>query len=368
MERSDVEEYVERSASIIESSPQMNEENTKAKIIRPLIELLGWDVYSSDVDLEYPMKIGSGSKRADYALLLEGTPVVFIEAKGCDTTLSDTERSQLKSYMRQTGVDWGLLTNGSTFEVLKRRTDTRRPDEVTMGTPSLEELPKQYELLQLLSKDLVESGEADKIAKRMEVTRKAVNHLGNNKEAIAQRVTELVVGEIGDVPPQEVQEVSKEYVDDLIETLEADYSADEWTERTDKLNTGDSERTTKSERANTTRKQPENERYVATLSNSGEQLQSFSAEKQSLMMRDVIDFLITEYDLIDEIGPLPYVPGSKNAVINTEPVHPTGEEMRSYWELSDGSFLDTNMSFPRKRQTIRSFVDSCGLAVEFDNQ
>ena len=197
MERSDVEEYVERSASLIESSPQMNEENTKAKIIRPLIELLGWDIYSGDVELEYSMQIGRGNTRADYALLLEGTPVVFIEAKGCDTTLSDSARSQLKSYMRQTGVDWGLLTNGTKFEILKRRTDSKRPDEVVMGTPSLEELVDEYELLKLLSKDLVQSGEADKIAERMEATKRAVRRLQNNKEQISEQVTKVIVDQVG---------------------------------------------------------------------------------------------------------------------------------------------------------------------------
>ena len=164
MEEGDVKTYVKQSKSLIESSPQMNEQNTKAKLVRPLIELLGWDVYSAEVELEYSMQIGRGNTRADYALVLEGAPVVFIEAKGCDTTVTDSDRSQLTSYMRQTGVDWGLLTNGVKFEILKRRMVDGRPDEVSLGIFSLEELPQNQELLELLSKDLVESGEADRVA------------------------------------------------------------------------------------------------------------------------------------------------------------------------------------------------------------
>ena len=185
MDEGDVETYVVQSKSLIESSPQMNEQNTKAKLIRPLIELLGWDVYSSEVELEYSMQIGRGNTRADYALLLEGTPVVFIEAKGCDATLTGSDRSQLKSYMRQTGVDWGLLTNGTRFEILKRRTNSTRPDEVTLGTPSLDELVDEYELLELLSRELVESGEADRIAARIEATKRAIRTLRTDKERIA---------------------------------------------------------------------------------------------------------------------------------------------------------------------------------------
>ena len=167
------------------------------------------------------MQIGRGNTRADYALLLEGAPVVFIEAKGCDTTLTDSDRSQLTSYMRQTGVDWGLLTNGATFEILKRRTESKRPDEVSLGELSLEELSDNWELLRLLSNELVESGEADRIAERMEATRKAVGKLRNEKERIAERVTQVITDEIGDIPTQEIQGASKEYIDNLVESLEA---------------------------------------------------------------------------------------------------------------------------------------------------
>jgi hypothetical protein len=138
MSRDGVEEYVERSKSLIDSSPQMGEENTKVKLIQPLIELLGWDTFSSEVELEYPIQIGQGHARADYARLLDGSPAVFVEAKGCDTTLSDGARSQLKSYMRQKGAGWGLLTNGQRFEVLKRREDSDLPDEVLLASLSIE--------------------------------------------------------------------------------------------------------------------------------------------------------------------------------------------------------------------------------------
>jgi hypothetical protein len=47
--------------------------------------------------------------------------------------ISDSHRNQLKSYMRQVEVDWGLLTNGVQFELLKRKKGRERPDEVSLG-------------------------------------------------------------------------------------------------------------------------------------------------------------------------------------------------------------------------------------------
>ena len=351
MDESDVAAYVERSVPLIESSPQMDEQNTKAKLIRPLIELLGWDVYSSEVELEYSMQIGRGNTRADYALILEGTPVVFIEAKGCDSTLTDSDRSQLASYMRQTGVDWGLLTNGSTFEILKRRTDSNRPEEILLGTFPLTELTENRELLELLSKELVESGEASSIAERMETTRNATRTLRSEKERIAERVTQTITDEIGDIPAQEIQAVSKKYIDELVDTLES--PSDAQGERRN----GDGEQ----------RDETENEsQYVITLDDNGTVVESFSEPNQSTVMAAAINHLIDKHDLIDELGTLPYVPGRMNAVLNTEPEHPSGEEMKQYREVSGSYYLDTNMTAQQKRRNLRRFAEQCGLSVEFD--
>lgn len=349
MDESDVEAYIERSASLIESSPQMDEQNTKAKLIRPLIELLGWDVFSSEVELEYSMQIGRGNTRADYALLLEGAPVVFVETKGCDTSLTDSNRSQLKSYMRQTGVDWGLLTNGREFEILKRRTDSNRPDEVTLGTPSLDELVEEYELLELLSKELVESGEADRIAERMEATKRATRTLRDEKERIAERITQIITDEVGDVPAQEIQPVSKEYIDKLIDSLGTNSEVGPKPER----------------EGQELMEIAENNQYVVTLHDGKTPQQSFSKEKQSAVMAAVVNFLISEYGLVDEIGPLPYVPGQKNAVLNTRPRHPSGEEMRLFEELPNDYYIYTSLNRESKQRYIQQFTEMCGLTAEF---
>ena len=89
--RDELVEYADRSSALIDDSPQMDEENTKRKVIEPLIELLGWDFLSPEVELEYSIQMGSGTKRVDYALKIDGTPVVFVEAKGCDVHVADDQ-------------------------------------------------------------------------------------------------------------------------------------------------------------------------------------------------------------------------------------------------------------------------------------
>jgi hypothetical protein len=70
MDREGIDEYVRRCQQLIESSPQMDEENTKVKLVQPFLELLGWDLYSTEVALEYTIPMASGNTHVDYALLV----------------------------------------------------------------------------------------------------------------------------------------------------------------------------------------------------------------------------------------------------------------------------------------------------------
>lgn len=220
MERAELEEYVELSQSLIESSPQMDEQNTRRKLVEPLIEILGWDILSPDVELEYSVQMGSGTKKVDYALLIEGTPVVFVETKGSDNSITEANQRQLKSYMRQTGVDWGLLTNGTSFEILKRRTGGQRPDEISLGSFRLEELIDYRNVLRAISRESIESGEAQNIAQHIESAQKAARKLRESKDDFAEDITQLIVREVGESVSQTIEVETKEYLDSLAAKLE----------------------------------------------------------------------------------------------------------------------------------------------------
>lgn len=352
MDEDRIAEYVERSQSVIDSSPQMNEESTKAKLIQPLIELLGWDFYSSEVELEYPMQIGRGNTRADYALQLNGIPVVFIEAKGCDSTLTDSDRTQLSSYMRQKGVDWGLLTNGNRFEVFKRLTERDRPEEVSLAQFPLENLAEQWSVMRLLSKELVETGEADTIAHRIEARKHAVKTLRSNKEDIAEQITQFLTNEVGDTLIQEIESESKEFVDELIDSLGTDSDADF---------SLDSPKSVPAEEVDS---KPEG--YLITIMKDGKEETSFVADNQSDVMAKAVDCLIQQHGLIDELDDFPYVPGKKKAILNTEPKHPSGEEMQLYREISDGYYVFVSLKQEDKKRYVERFATLCGLTVSFD--
>jgi len=177
MDRNEIDEYVKRCQQLIDSSPEMDEENTKVKLIQPFLELLGWDLYSTEVSLEYTVPMASGSTHVDYALLVGESPVVFVEAKPVRSTLTDSEVMQLRSYMRQElDTDWGILTNGKSFEVLTKAPQNGG-EEVSVVQFDLDDLAANPGVLELLSKASIRSGKSDAVAEQVAQTNRAIRHL-----------------------------------------------------------------------------------------------------------------------------------------------------------------------------------------------
>lgn len=219
MDRARIDEYVQRSQQLIESSPQMDEENTKVKLVQPFLELLGWNLYSTEVALEYTVPMASGSTHVDYALLVGDSPVVFVEAKPVRSTLTDRDVQQLRSYMRQElDVDWGILTNGKSFEVLTKNRNQNGGEEVSVVQFSLDDLAENPSVLELLTKESIRSGKSDEVAEQIAQTNRAIRHLQEEEDSVTSSVTEAVEGEIGELTI-DLEEQAREFVQGLVSVL-----------------------------------------------------------------------------------------------------------------------------------------------------
>jgi hypothetical protein len=220
MERGEISAYVQRCQQLIESSPQMDEENTKVKLVQPFLELLGWDLYHTEVALEYSIPMASGSTHVDYALLVGDSPVVFVEAKPVRSTLTDEDVQQLRSYMRQElDVDWGILTNGKSFEVLTKNHHRDGGEEVSVVQFNLDDLAKNPDVLELLSKESIRSGKSDEIAEQVAQTNRSIRRLQQKEDSVTDSVTEAVESEVGELTI-ELEEQSREFVQNLVSVLQ----------------------------------------------------------------------------------------------------------------------------------------------------
>ncbi len=329
----------------------MDEQNTKRKIIEPLIELLGWDILSTDVELEYSVQMGSGTKKVDYALKLEGTPVAFVEAKGCDTLLDQSHEDQLRSYMRQVGVDWGLLSNGREFEILRRDFSSNRPNEISLANFPIEKVADNEHPLKALSKKSISSGESKQIAESIESVQRAVKALRKNKEILAEDLTGIVTEVTGETVSQQVEGEAKSFVDDLIVTLEEQAHRTEAVEETVEK---DEERQTG--------------RYVIRLLRDGKDVHQVAEDQQAKAMASITNYLIEEQGLLDAIE-LPYIPGTgrgSRALVNNKPEHSDGTKMRQCEPIAEGCYLFTSLSAADKMRYLPELLEKVGLECEFD--
>ncbi|WP_331235064.1 type I restriction endonuclease [Natronorarus salvus] len=362
-------EFVDRSTALVESSPQMDEQNTRTKLVDPFVrDVLGWDLYSEDVALEYSVQMGSTKKKADYALLIEGVPSVFVEAKGCDTSITgSTHAEQLRSYMKQEWVDWGLLTNGKRFELYRLRKSADDPSVRRIGRSSLADLGANEWMVNALTKESIESGAADTIYRNVERRQRAVASLSEGKEELANRIRKLVVETAGEVASQPAESHAKGFIDELIADLENGQQGSEIAEMEDIEPEEQTDPASGKPSASTSVESTGrgSDQYHATVIVDGERV-AFYSDDQSDLMRDVTGYLVANHGLVRNLPQFPYVPGRKTAILNDEPVSTDGSEMRSFRDLDQGHFVYTSLNKESKQRYLRRFSDFCGVEIEFD--
>ena len=93
-----------------------NETRTRMALVDPLLQALGWDVSDPEVVTpEYNVEGG----RADYALLRsDGHPAATVEAKKLGEQL-DSHRMQMLNYSNVWGVEYAGLSDGNHWELYK---------------------------------------------------------------------------------------------------------------------------------------------------------------------------------------------------------------------------------------------------------
>lgn len=208
-----------------------SEANTKNRIIEPLLEILGWDLLSNEVRLEYPVRIGTKSSYVDYALMLEDKPVVLVEAKPFDATLSDDYGSQIISYGRVEDVHWAALTNGRILKVFDTKAGKTEKDCFVVGV-DLEKLPQQASELRLLSRESILTGEIEKTARRLATTKKAIRSLRRRQQDLANEFEKALLGITGPGLENRVRIVSSQLANQAVQLFEQKAEAPRGYERT----------------------------------------------------------------------------------------------------------------------------------------
>lgn len=111
------------------------EEATKTSIIMPFFQMLGYDVFNPDEFIpEFTADVGiKKGEKVDYAIKIDGEPVILIEAKSINENLSKHD-SQLFRYFGTSNAKFAILTNGIMYRFYTDLDEQNKMDE----TPFLE--------------------------------------------------------------------------------------------------------------------------------------------------------------------------------------------------------------------------------------
>lgn len=213
-----LEDFVKQTLELIRIEPKMNESNTKFKIIEPLLKLLGWD-FRFDIRLEYPVKVGTTTPRVDYALMIDGNPVVLVEAKGLDSEIERSHAEQAISYGRYEEIKWVVITNGRSIAILNTGWG-KDYYNCLFEKVDIEDIPKRIDTLLLLSKDAMRSREIDRIAAFRFRIQQLIRKLLNNKESISREIASIIERYGDDALHHRIFELSAKALDILISDLE----------------------------------------------------------------------------------------------------------------------------------------------------
>jgi hypothetical protein len=115
-------------------------------------------------------------------------------------------------------VDWGILTNGKSFEVLTKNRHQNGGEEVSVVQFDLDDLSENPAVLELLTKDSIRSGKSSKIAEQVAETNRAIRYLQANEDRVTESVTEAVENEVGELTI-DLEAQSREFVQNLVSVL-----------------------------------------------------------------------------------------------------------------------------------------------------
>lgn len=226
MDKEGIEEYIEHCQRLIKESPQMDEANTKAALLRDFLVLLDWEI-PTNTQLEYSVEAFGQTYKVDYALILDGTPVAFLEAKGLDTSLTSKHNDQLSSYMMNKNVNYGILTNGKQYSFFQRRVDASTVDVQVVAETQIGGLTDRIAVLEAYTKDAIESGESGKILSRINELRKARGTLEAEKDNLSTKMATVLADSVSDSILPLAESQSKEMIDRLISDIESEIDPDE---------------------------------------------------------------------------------------------------------------------------------------------
>jgi len=170
-----------------------NEQAVRTQLIDPILNVLGWK--TSNPKFVRPNAPDEDGKIPDYTLLKNGKNTLIVEAKNLNIDLQDKKIiDQLANYCFQSGIDFGILTNGVKwllFKTFEKNPKDRIIWQVDIENDKIEEVAQKLSSFSYHNIDTL-----DTLLKKIKVLDNAWASLIESTESIvsiiAQKLSEKV--------------------------------------------------------------------------------------------------------------------------------------------------------------------------------
>lgn len=199
-----LQQIAERIPGLRQQGGRVSEQDTIRVLITPVLQALGWNIHDID-EVKNEYRHNSGHNPVDYALLLNRSPVLFVEAKPVAHSLDDPRWVlQTLAYAHGAGVDWCVLTNGVEWRIYKvlAQGDADRKLFTTVSIDKSDGLAEAARILGLLGRESMRARAIDDLWQAWHVDRQLKKVMEQVLEddafatLIRKRVPNLPLGEI----------------------------------------------------------------------------------------------------------------------------------------------------------------------------
>jgi hypothetical protein len=296
---------------------QTNEMAVREQLINPMLKVLGWNTEDPDQVVPH-LRLSEGIP--DYALMVESTPMLFLEAKNLNEDVENYKWiNQLMKYAFEQGTQYGVLTNGVIWLLaISFKQGTRSTDRIIWTADLENETPNSLSRkLSMLHRRNI--SELDALVKKAQLVEEVWASILADPKQFGTAISPIVRDMLRDAYPdvnfglEELQDYLTEKVEELVQHRE---SADE----------------TIPDQADPPVKDGD--------------LQAISISGEIHAIKHVYDMLLLTAEWLIKQGRLrktdaPIKIGSKRYLIAERPVHPYSNAFKNPKKLSNGLYIES---------------------------
>ncbi len=118
----DLREFLARTRTLVDTAPPSTRQETRAWLVDPLLETLGWDIHAESCRTDTTV---DGS-HFEYVCTIESIPALFVAIEPYSDSLDRERASAICQTMAWTGIDRAIYTNGRQLLFLAGTSDVEQ--------------------------------------------------------------------------------------------------------------------------------------------------------------------------------------------------------------------------------------------------